>query len=357
MGKVFHAKRRLTGIPSCGSVCRVTRNPFSLRGGSAVSASFALGRGLNLGCVPGFHSGDIVKIHPDGRIFRLWDATSFHNCLFVTEACNFRCVMCPQPPSTDSSEHHFDNLRLLELLDPQHATMIGVTGGEPILFPERLVEYFGIINRRFPSARVEVLTNGSLLSDFAVAKELALSAPLDTCFCVSIHGDTAELAESIMHCRGGWSRALHGMLNLARLHQQIEIRLVLTQKNIPYLRDIALFFYRNFPFVSHIALMGQEIVGDAQKNYSETWIEPISYAKPLADAAVYLDAMGVAVSIYNVPLCLLPERCWRFAEKSISDWKQCYRSECAKCAKMKECCGFFSTSGNHIPSGINPVVA
>lgn len=356
MGKVFFSKRPLKDIPQCGTVCRIVRNPFSLRKSVAVCNSLSFGRGVCLGNIPELHSGDIVKIYPDGKVYRLWDSTSFHNCLFVTEACNFHCVMCPQPPSSDLREHHFDNLRILRLIEPRCASMIGITGGEPILFPDRLVEYFDIINRRYPSARVEILTNGSLLANFAVAKKLALSAPLDTCFCVSIHGDTAELAESIMHCPGGWDCAVQGILNLARLKQQIEIRLVLTLKNIAYLPDIATFFYRNFPFVTHIALMGQEIVGEAENNYAETWVEPADYAESLADAVIYLDSMGMSVSIYNIPICLLPPRCWQFAEKSISDWKQDYRTECTGCTKINDCCGFFTTSKNHIPAGIGPIL-
>ena len=78
--------------------------------------------------------------------------------------------------------------------------------------------YFSIINKKFPRARVEILTNGSLLSDFNVAKKIALATPYDTCFCVSIHGDTGSLAESIMRCPKGWNKALTGICNLAKLH-------------------------------------------------------------------------------------------------------------------------------------------
>ena len=233
--------------------------------------------------------------------------------------------------------------------------MIGITGGEPTLFPDRLIEYFDVINRKFPSARVEILTNGSLLSDFAIAKRLALAAPLNICYCVSLHGDTASLAESIMRCEGGWDKAIQGITNLARLQQQIEIRVVVTKNNAPFLEDIAVFLYRNFPFVYHIAFMGQEITGEAVGNYHDIWVEPMDYAERLDRAVRYLASMDMNISIYNIPLCLLPETSRRFAARSISDWKQAYIAKCEGCSLKSDCCGFFTTSGTHYPRGIRPM--
>ncbi len=355
MAESFISKRTLPNtISPNGTIRRVSRSVFAA-GEDVVSCSAVpLCKCLNVGNVKGLHSGDIVKVFPDGKIIRLWDVSSFQNCLFVTNGCNFRCLMCPQPPCADNPEQHSENLRLLQLLNCK-VEMIGITGGEPTLFPDRLIEYFDIINRKFPSARVEMLTNGSLLSDFGMAKRLALAAPLNFCYCVSIHGDTGSVAESIMRCEGGWDKAIQGINNLARLQQQIEIRVVVTKNNVSYLEDIATFLYRNFPFAYHIAFMGQEITGEAVKNFSEIWVEPIEYAASLDKAVRYLAAMDMHVSIYNVPLCLLPESSRRFAARSISDWKQAYIENCKGCKRQSECCGFFTTSGNYYPQGVAPL--
>lgn len=356
MSKKFQSRFPLAdkGIPQEGTIRKVSRSLFA-HGEDIVScAPVTLRNCLRIGDIPELHDGDIVNILPNGSILRLWDVTSAHNCLFVTSVCNFRCVMCPQPPMAEQDEYHRINLRILELLEPDTVEVLAITGGEPTLFPDRLVEYFDVICRKFPTAKVDVLTNGSPLADFKIAKRLALAAPLNTCFCVSVHGHTASLAESVMHCSGGWDKAMRGLNHLTRLHQQIEIRYVLTRKSVPYLKDIALFFYRNFPFVSHIALMGQEIIGLAEKNYAETWVEPASYVGDLAEAAEYLALMQMNVSIYNIPLCLLPPSCHKLAVRSISDWKQNYRPECQGCSKLNECCGFFTTSRDYVPQGIRP---
>ncbi len=354
MAAHFTSKRPLpNSIPPNGTIRRVTKNPFASGDDVVACSSFSLCKCLNIGNIKELNSGDIVKIFPDGRIIRLWDATSFQNCLFITNCCNFRCLMCPQPPCADNPEQHKENLRILDLMDSK-VEMIGITGGEPTLFPERLIDYFDVINRKFPTARVEILTNGSPLSNFVKAKSLALAAPLDICYCVSIHGDTGSLAESIMRCDGGWDKALQGINNLAKLQQQIEIRVVVTKNNASYLEDIAVFLYRNFPFVYHIAFMGQEITGEAVKNYSEIWVEPMDYAASLDRAVRYLAAMDMNVSIYNIPHCLILETSRKFAARSISDWKQAYIEQCEGCMMKSDCCGFFTTSGKHYPRGIAP---
>lgn len=357
MSKWFEAGRSLSaaGLPDEGEIRIVSHNWFAAGKDIVSCALIAFRNVLHIGNIKGLHTGDIVKVFPDGRVLRLWDVTSLHNCLFVTSACNFRCCMCPQPPVADNPLQHEENLKILRLLKPKNVKMIGITGGEPTLFSSRLIEYYNIINSRFPTVRVEVLTNGSLLSDFERAKQLALAAPINICYCVSLHGDTPELAESVMKTQGGWDKAILGIMNLARLQQQIELRLVLTKHNIPYLKDIALFFYRNFPFVAHIAFMGQEIIGEAEHNLDEVWVEPKSYIQDLAESVLLLASVGMSVSIYNLPLCLLPEKVRKYAARSISDWKQTYRSECRTCKARHMCCGFFTTSRDFVPQGITPI--
>lgn len=357
MSKWFTSRRSLHDAHLSGDgEIRVVSHSWFASGSDVVScARVAFRDCLRIGNVAGLHDGDVVKIFPAGRIFRLWDVESFHNCIFVTGACNFRCWMCPQPPVVDNPAQHEENLRILGLLRPEYVKMIGITGGEPTLFTSRLVDYYNVINRKFPSARVEVLTNGSLLSDFNRAKQLALAAPYDICYCVSLHGDTADLAESVMRTPGGWDKAVQGVMNLARLQQEVELRFVLTKHNVRYVKDVALFFYRNFPFVAHIAFMGQEIIGDAEGNLKEVWVEPKEYVQDLAEAVLFLASVGMNVSIYNLPLCLLPENVRRFAARSISDWKQGYRSECEGCQERSSCCGFFTTSRDFVPKGIKPI--
>lgn len=299
--------------------------------------------------------GDIVLVHSNGYCELLWDIDAPKgNCLFVSDACNARCPMCPQPPKKDEIVHHKRNLEVLRLLQcpPE---MICITGGEPFLFPERVVCYLKIIRKRFPKAAVSVLSNGICLSDFNVAKKVALSAPLNTLFCISFHADTAKVMQEMNGAFLGFERSIRGIINLGKLKQCVEIRPVVSKPNYRYLRSFSEFIYRNFPFVCHVAFMGQEIFGNARKNYERIWVDPVDYTHALAESVLYLASTGMAVSIYNIPLCILPKTVWKFAVQSISEWKQTYLPVCDLCSKKASCCGVFTTSGSLLSRGISPI--
>jgi hypothetical protein len=88
--------------------------------------------------------------------------------------------------------------------------------------------------------------------------------------------------------------------------------------------------------------MGLEYVGYTPHNIEKLWIDPHDYQDELAESVEFLAGQGMHVSIYNSQLCILPERLWKFARKSISDWKNDYLPECSSCLKLKDCGGLFT---------------
>ena len=101
--------------------------------------------------------------------------------------------------------------------------------------------------------------------------------------------------------------------------------------------------------------MGLEYTGYTIKNADQVWIDPVEIAQQLSEATLFLASAGLNVSIFNLTLCVLPESLWPFARKSISDWKNCYKSFCEKCRIKDKCCGLFSTSIKH-SSYLHPIV-
>ena len=229
------------------------------------------------------------------------------------------------------------------------------TGGEPALFPDRLIELMNLSARRFANAYYDILTNGIAFSDFNVAKEIALATPRNTTFCISLHADVADLHEELNGVKYSFPKVVKGIHNLAKLHQSVEIRPVITRQNSSRLRSMANYIYRNFPFAVHVAFMGMEIEGYAKDNYEDIWIDPADYASELSSAVWDLHRSGMNVSIYNIPLCLLPEESWRFSRKSISGWKNDYLKICESCAVKNDCCGIFTTSGSFQSNYIKPI--
>ena len=276
---------------------------------------------------------DIIQVLPSGRINILWEKklNPYDITLFITNQCNAKCIMCPQPPKKDEYSLLDTNLFILNHLTNEPIKKIGITGGEPTIKPKELLKLLKQSYQLFPTAKVDLLTNAKKLSDFNLAKEISIANP-NIMYCISFPSDNMEDFNDIM---GGdfYSSAMQSIQNLAILQQNIELRIVISKKNYSRLLQISEFVYRNFPFVQHIAFMGMEIIGYAHENLLELDISPNEYNQNLLDAIQFLNRRHMNASIYNVPFCLIDKRLWRFIRNSISAWKQNYTNECNLCIK------------------------
>lgn len=288
------------------------------------------------------NEGDIIGIYPDGTINVLWEVESNQNIIFVTNRCNSRCIMCPQPMAEDPVDLHANNLLVLKLIGKESVKAIGLTGGEPTIDLERCVQIIRLCRIRFPEATINFLTNGRLLNVENIQRLITLHHKL--MFCIPIHADNAAIHDAITNSPGSFFETITSIQNLALYNQEIELRVVITKLNQQRLKNIADFIYRNFPFSVHVAFMGMEVCGAAHENQKMIWIDPYDYINELCEAVNHLHQRGMNVSIYNIPLCLLPQNYWRFASDSISDWKKGYDERCLECSKKSMCPGLFLTS-------------
>jgi hypothetical protein len=87
--------------------------------------------------------------------------------------------------------------------------------------------------------------------------------------------------------------------------------------------------------------MGLENIGYAPRNMNTLWIDPYDYQDELEKTVEFLSTRGLEVSIYNHQLCVLRKSLWKYARKSISDWKNIYIDECEQCGLRDQCGGFF----------------
>lgn len=288
------------------------------------------------------NDGDVIFIGEDGRIDILYERMSEHNSLLVTERCNCSCIMCPQFINNQEEDKTPLNLRLISLIDKQ-AQVVGITGGEPTLLGDGLIEIVAACKERLPNTKLMLLTNGIRLDDFDYVKKLMLVRHPDLTIDVPLYSDTDTEHNKVVGAKGFY-RTINGLYNLARFNQRIGIRIVmhrLTYKRLPHLAE---FLYHNFPFVFHIAFMQMETIHAARENADLLWIDPHDYNKQLEEAVLYLWRRGMNVSIYNAQLCVLPEILWRFARKSISTWKNVYLEECSECSVREICGGLFASS-------------
>ena len=86
-------------------------------------------------------AGDIIGITPDGRrITVLWKEAATHNSLLLTEQCDNYCLMCSQPPKDREDAWLFERAKSVVSLLPPSARSLGLTGGEPTLHADALID-------------------------------------------------------------------------------------------------------------------------------------------------------------------------------------------------------------------------
>jgi His-Xaa-Ser system radical SAM maturase HxsC len=301
-----------------------------------------------------FSAGDIILIEPNGTGTVLFEQTSDKNALFLTEQCDSRCLMCPQPPQKDSEDLAALAIHIVSLLD-KDTSNLGLTGGEPTLVWEGLLKVLMECREQLPDTHLQLLTNARSLRDYEKVKALADIVGNKLLVCVTLYGDVDDLHDEMTTVPGAFWETLEGIHNLARVQIPVELRTVITKLNYQRLPQWAEFVYRSFPFAAHVALMGLEPIGLAHVNFDLLWVDPIDYQKELQTAVKILHRRGLRTSIYNHQLCVLPNRMWPFAKKAISEWKVIHLEECIDCM-LSECCGgFFNSAKHHHSRGITSI--
>ena len=273
------------------------------------------------------------------------DINSNDNSLFVTSQCNNRCLMCAQPPlqANDIDFYFQKNLSIIENA-PIELLDIGITGGEPTLLHEKLFELIKHIRSKLPYTLIHILTNGRAFSNIIYTQALADTEIRHILLGIPLHSDYHRDHDKITQISGSYVETLKGLYNLAKFNFNIELRIVINKMNYSRLPQLSHFIYKNLPFVKYISFMGLEDIGYSIKNHKEIWIDPINYQDELERAVINLATWGMEVSIFNLPLCLLKDSLYEFAQKSISDWKQTYFECCNHCLLKDDCCGLFATS-------------
>jgi His-Xaa-Ser system radical SAM maturase HxsC len=263
--------------------------------------------------------------------------------------------MCSQPPrEVDDSEATSDLLRIISLVSdaPEH---MGITGGEPTLLGDGLIEVVAALRDRLPGTAVTMLTNGRMFCYESYVKKLAAVGHARCVSSIPLYADNAQDHDFVVQVSGAFDQTQRGLYNAALHGLAVELRVVLHKHTTPRLVRLVDFIYRNLPFVQHVALMGMENTGYARANDEEVWVDPVDYVGDLEEAVRQLHYRRVAVSIYNLPLCILPADLWSFARQSISDYKNIYLDECAGCRERTRCAGLFESSRKKHSRGIRAI--
>ena len=264
--------------------------------------------------------------------------------------------MCCQPPKRYDDIDMLYNINVRRILSaPTNIKHIGITGGEPTLLGDKLIQLIQLIRKELPNTLIHILTNGRLFSDAEFASSIVTSGNGMLSFGVPLHSDYENDHNTIAGNKNAFAETIYGLYNLAMNAAPIEIRIVINKKNYQRLPNISQFILKNLSFVSWVSFMGMERIGFAESRADSIWIEPVSYKSYLTDACDLLSMAGYDVRIYNIPLCLLPVKAYHYTYQSISEWKKYYLSDCKDCMMKENCCGLFSTSSKPY-IGIKPIL-
>jgi His-Xaa-Ser system radical SAM maturase HxsC len=289
--------------------------------------------------------GDVVRVSPHRHGLRaLYRRAAKSNGILLTERCNNYCLMCSQPPKEiDDSWLVEQVLHAIPLID-QDAQELILTGGEPTLLGDDLFRIVNACRSWLPRTSVHILSNGRRFADPEFTKAYAAVGHPDLMVGIPLYSDLSTEHDYVVQADGAFDETIRGILNLKRFRQRVELRVVIHKQTFARLAELAEFITRNLLFVDHVALMGLEITGFTRFNLQDLWIDPVDYQEQLWAAVSRLSAHRMNVSIYNHQLCVLDRRLWRYAKKSISDWKNEYFEQCDGCSVRDMCGGFFSSA-------------
>lgn len=292
--------------------------------------------------------GDIIRLSADRHNIRvLFRASSPHNSILVTEQCNHYCLMCSQPPKAADDSWILDEIESLIPLIPKDTRELVFTGGEPTTNRERFLNIISLTKSYLPRTAIHILSNGRSFKDPAFAERYAQIELPDAMIGIPVYSDDPTLHDYIVQAQGAFDETIQGILNLKRLGQKVEIRVVIHKLSIQRLPELCEFIARNLLFVDHVALMGLEMMGFTRANLDELWIDPFDYKDTLSKSVGILAKYGMHISVYNHQLCLVNSDIYPYYRKSISDWKNEYATECEVCTRKSDCGGFFSSGIKH----------
>lgn len=302
---------------------------------------------------------DIVEISDTGLLYRAYANNESDTTIFLGAKCNSNCIMCPAGDAERKKGFSYSRELLMKYIDylPCDLEYLVMTGGEPTLQTEMFLESLDRIKEKFPYTQVLLLTNGRSLSDKWLFEQVCSRRPNNFRIAIPVHADNPELHDYITSAHGSFEQTLLALCRLMNSDIKIEVRIVVTKINCDNLLGIAKLITSRFPRIFCVNFIGLEPRGNCALNFDAVYIDHRTSFLKSKQAIDHLVSFGYDVGLYNYPLCAVDRDYWSIAAKSISGYKNVYRSHCDKCSVKKICGGFFTATMNIARPVVYPVVS
>ena len=288
--------------------------------------------------------GDIGFISSNGSLRISLSHKANHNTILVTERCNNRCLFCSQPPKEENDDWLFIQ-GAFAIAAFQSSDTIGITGGEPLLYGDKILNLIDFTSTHTPDTKLHILTNGRGFTDVNFSNEIAdRTNNNDIIFGVPLYSTNPEIHDKLVGSKGAYNETVLGIINAGNLGVPIELRIIPNKINIGCIESIVEYTMRCFSSISQISIMNLEPTGWAKHNWESLYLEPSSYLDVLTRSVSIAENCGVHVSLFNYPLCHISSELRPYAVKSISDWKNYYPNYCSSCSQRDLCTGYFASS-------------
>lgn len=291
------------------------------------------------------HEADAISIENTGICYRFYQSDAGDATIVTGLTCNTNCIMCPVSESSRCHAHltPVEELKMQIRYFGTDIPHITITGGEPTLLKQGLLEVVRFAKEQCPNAEILILTNGRTFSVAPYAKAFNRLLIAQDQIAIPVHGSNAKCHDAVTQATGSFDQTIQGLKILAEGSMRIEIRIVVSKlnyKDITNIVDLLL----TLPRVTVVNFIALEMCGNAIKNREQVWIDYQEAAASCEDGIEKLIGAGIDIGLYNFPLCAVSHKYWTLCRDSISDYKIRYTPECKFCKVKDICYGVFNST-------------
>jgi His-Xaa-Ser system radical SAM maturase HxsC len=238
---------------------------------------------------------------------------------------------------------------------PSDTPHVTITGGEPFLLGEQVFPLLQCAKEHFEKTNFLLLTNGRAFALPGFADRYCDSAPSGMVTGVPIHGHVAQIHDAVTQAPGSFRQTLGGLKKMLALGAAIELRIVVSRLNAPYMQQIAQLIREQLRGADSVKFMAMEMLGNAARNRESLWIAYPAAYQSVKEALRILMRGGINVALYNFPLCAVDAQDHLLCAKSISAYKVRFGEECEACALRTDCAGVFAGTLKLAKTDLRPV--